>query len=182
MSISPAPSAEATSAWTPTDVLLERLHLVPDELCTLPQWLVWRCEGGSKIPYESRHPHRRAKVNDPATWSDFQSAIDTFADRLGRADQFTGIGVVFSGEDGFVGVDLDDCVEDDAIHPAARKIIDALGGYSEISPSGTGVKVWTRGRLNIQNTGTSWPAPWGGKVEVYHRARWFAVTGWRIEK
>jgi len=167
---------------TPTDVLLERLHLIPDELCVLNQWLVWRDEAGRKLPYQAGRPRRLAKVNDVATWATFQEAVQTFSDWLDHVDRFTGIGYVLSGEDGYVGVDLDDCVTSDRIHPAAMKLIRGLNGYAEISPSGTGVKVWTRGALNLASTGTKWLGPWGGEIEIYHTRRWFACTGWRIDK
>ncbi len=169
------------TALTTTDTLLERLYLIPDELVELAQWIVWRDEIGVKVPYSPVRPGK-AKVNDPATWGTFHQAVDAFADALGKPMQLTGIGYVFSDTDPYIGVDLDDCVSGDIIHPAARKIIDSLGGYAEVSPSGTGVKSWTRGRLTIDSTGKKTRGPWGGDIEIYHRGRWFAVTGRRIDR
>ncbi len=80
-------------------------------------------------------------------------------------------------DDDFVGIDLDDCVNGDEINPDARAIINALDGYAEISPSLTGVKVWVRGKINLTTTGKKTRMSWGGDMEVYHRGRWFAVTG-----
>lgn len=162
-----------------TDTLLERLHLIPDDLIERPQWLVWRLEDGQrKEPYQAMRPTRRAKSNDPTTWATFAQAVDVFADRLAKPNQFTGIGYVFSADDPFTGVDLDKCVDGDTIHPEARKIIEAIPGYAEISPSLTGVKIWTRAKLPIASTGKQInDMPWGGVMELYHRARYFAVTG-----
>jgi primase-polymerase (primpol)-like protein len=87
----------------------------------------------------------------------------------GRSD---GIGFVFTADDPFVGVDLDDCRDPDTkeIEAWADEIVAELSSYTEVSPSGTGFKVFLRGRL-----------PGGGnrkdKVELYDRGRYFAVTG-----
>ncbi|MEX2386553.1 MAG: hypothetical protein WD534_01645 [Phycisphaeraceae bacterium] len=165
---------------TPTDALPERLINLPDELVERPQWVTWRSEP-AKVPY-SPVRRGRARVNDPSTWGTFDQAVQQFMAKQGEADQFTGIGYVFTADDPFVGVDLDDCVDGDAIHPEAMKIITALDSYAEISPSQTGVKLWVRGRLNIKTTGTQKRMPWGGKMEIYHRGRWFACTGWEVDR
>lgn len=164
-----------------TDTLLERLDLIPDDLIALDQWVTWRAENETKIPYRP-DGKGRAKVNDPATWGTFIEAVESFAHRLDTDRQFTGIGFVFTADDPFIGVDLDDCVNGDDIHPDARKIIDALGGYAEISPSLTGVKVWLRGTLNWNTTGKQTRTSWGGAIETYHKGRWFAVTGREVTK
>jgi hypothetical protein len=56
-----------------------------------------------------------------------------------------GIGFVFNG-DGIAGVDLDGCrnPETGAIAPWAQRIIDDFASYTEVSPSGTGVKIYFR--------------------------------------
>jgi putative DNA primase/helicase len=164
----------------PTETLAERCHLIPDSLVDRPQWVVWRAEP-AKVPYQARQPQQRAKVNEPATWASFAEALQTYWDWLDSDNPLSGAGFVFTAEDEFVGFDLDDCCEGDVIHPAARELIDRLGGYAEISPSMTGVKVFTTGSLTIKTTGKKTEtAPWGGALEVYHRGRWFAVTGWQV--
>ena len=104
-------------------------------------------------------------MTDPSTWT-------TFSDALAACEGggFSGIGFVLG--DGFVGVDLDACRDRETgdLDPWARDIIDALNSYTELSPSGTGVHVLCRGEL-----------PPGRRrkdgVELYDRARYFAVTG-----
>jgi putative DNA primase/helicase len=165
---------------TPTETVVERSDRIPDALVDRPQWVLWRAEP-AKVPYQARQPQRRAKVNEPATWSNFADALTMYAEWLGSSQAFSGVGYVFTANDPFVGWDLDDCVAGDDIHPQARQLIDRLGGYAEISPSMTGVKVFTTGTLNIKTTGKKTEtAPWGGALEVYHRGRWFAVTGWQV--
>jgi len=87
------------------------------------------------------------------------------------------IGFMFSEDDPYCGVDLDGCVDPETgeITKLARQIIDRVDSYSEISPSGTGVKIFIKGtipgprRKNPQKN-----------IEVYDRRRFFAVTGHHI--
>jgi putative DNA primase/helicase len=165
---------------TPANTLMERCENVPDSLTERQQWVVWRSEP-EKVPYQAHNPRRRAKVNEPNTWVGFCEALDAYGQWLDTPQRLAGVGYVFSKDDPFVGIDLDDCVDGDAIHPAARKLIDNLGGYAEISPSMTGVKIWLAGSLPFQTTGKKTRrAPWGGQIETYHHGRWFAVTGWKV--
>ena len=52
----------------------------------------------------------------------------------------------------------------------AQEIIYGLDSYTEVSPSGTGVKVFTRGQLDG-------PGRNFGDVEIYSSKRFFTVTG-----
>jgi len=171
----------ASPIMPPAETLLERCDRIPDALVDRAQWVVWRDEQSTKIPYQARHAHHRAKVNDPQTWATFAEAISTYERWFDSSRAFSGVGYVFSADDPYIGFDLDDCCEGDVIHPAARTLIDRLDGYAEISPSMSGVKVFMTGALNIKTTGKqTHAAPWGGALEVYHRGRWFAVTGWKV--
>ena len=71
---------------TPPDTLLERAHLIPEELVERDQWLVWRLEARdgdeTKVPYQALRPARCARVNDSATWAPFADALEAFADAL----------------------------------------------------------------------------------------------------
>jgi len=55
-----------------------------------------------------------------------------------------GVGYVLG--DGVAGVDLDDCrdPETGTIEPWAAQIITDINSYTEVSPSGTGVKIFAR--------------------------------------
>ncbi len=167
------------------------------ELKSLRQWVVWRLvprkdKGGAvkwtKVPYDANlfWARREAKSadgkNDQAgaaekTWTTFDTAVERYS-RLRpeilppeqRKFALDGIGFVFSGD--FVGVDLDKCIIDGAMQPWASEIVTKLDSYAEISPSGTGVKLWCRGTLPTSKTGQR-----KGNVEIYSRGRYFAVTG-----
>jgi hypothetical protein len=88
-----------------------------------------------------------------------------------------GVGFMFTEGDRYYGMDMDDCRDPGTgeIHPAAWKIIARLDTYTEESPSGTGIKmigVGTKpGKECVSNN-----TPWGGKIELYDRARFFTIT------
>jgi hypothetical protein len=155
------------------------LENIPDELKELNQFVVWRNEERdgelTKVPYQPAAPERRAKSNDPATWSALAIAHDLF-----WSGQWDGIGFVFSPDDPYCGIDFDGCLVDgDVAEWAWEWIADLLsaGAYGEISPSGKGIKFFCRARLpgaggkrtigEGQHTG----------IEIYDRSRYFAVTG-----
>jgi putative DNA primase/helicase len=154
-------------------MLTPNLAGVPQALQGRPQWVLWRAEGEAldKVPYQ--RSGYKASSTKPETWAPFEGCADTFtAHPLG----YTGLGYVFSADDPFVGIDLDDCrdPETGVISDWARAILDTVNSYSEVSPSGTGIKIWTLGRLaKAVKTAT---------VELYGERRYFTVTGRRLEE
>lgn len=155
------------------------VNAIPVELSQLAQWVVWRQEsrdGGkpTKIPYNAA-TGSKASTTDPETWATFDDALAAY--ELGTYD---GVGFVFSRDDDFAGVDLDDCINADGnIAPEAQKIIDELNSYTEVSPSGKGVKVFLQGQLPQGETGKNKKTPdidGLGGIEVYDRGRYFTVT------
>jgi hypothetical protein len=144
---------------------------LPAALTQRPQWVLWRYEQRgknkpTKVPYQAKQPDKKAKSSDPNTWATFTEAANAY--QQGHGD---GLGFVFSGDDGFCGVDLDGCCDaDGTLSPWAFDIIDSLDSYTERSPSGTGVHIIVRGTL-----------PKGGSrrgaVEMYDNSRYFTMTG-----
>jgi hypothetical protein len=106
-------------------------------------------------------------------FDDAVAAIETVANA-------EGVGFVFSAADPYVGVDLDDCLDlDGNLKPWAVEIMRRFSGtYAEISPSGTGIKLWCRATRSGKGRGFKYH---DGAVEVYHEKRYFTVTGdrWR---
>lgn len=142
---------------------------IPAELRAQARWLNWRYElrGGkwTKVPCVAGSDDR-ASVTNQDHWRDFDTAL------VGARRPAYGLGFVLG--DGNAGVDLDDCVDPttNEIASWARYVITALGSYAEVSPSGTGVKVFVRGTLPEPGKGIKRP-----DIEVYDRNRFFTVTG-----
>jgi hypothetical protein len=148
---------------------------VPTTLATRPQWVLWRNEPKAdtpgefdKVPYSAGG--RKASSTDPRTWATLSTVRKVYA-RGG----YTGLGYVFSGKDGLVGIDLDDCrnPETGTIDAWALDILDRLATYCEVSPSLTGVKAWAVGTVE-RSLRTS-------AVEVYGSGRYFTFTGMALD-
>ena len=103
---------------------------------------------------------------DPATWTTYDGALQGF-----KTAKY-GIGFIFNG-DGLIGVDIDDCrnPKTDKIAEWAQQIIDSLTSYCEVSPSGTGVKIFVRGVLP-DKARCEYPRPEGEPV----RLRFFGLV------
>lgn len=149
---------------------------IPAELRARPQWVRF-----TLIPQEGKKPKKvplrpsgpgAASSTDPSTWGDFATAHSN----IGR-DGAVGVGYVFTEDDPFVGADFDDVLEDGRLHPAVAPLVEALATYTEVSPSGCGVKAIGR-RDHPVPAGTKHKAPGPvGEIEWYQTERFFALTG-----
>jgi hypothetical protein len=155
---------------------------IPQALRDRAQWVVWRYETSAagratKVPYDAR-TSRKASSTNPTTWTSFDVAKRAYEQGNGRYD---GIGFVFTREDPYCGIDLDDCIgADGAIAPWAREIVDRFPSYTEISPSETGLKLYLRGRKpEYADCAVKDVDPSGGpgELELYDHSRYFCVTG-----
>jgi hypothetical protein len=141
-----------------------------EELQQRPQWVNWTAEprrdGGAKPPYQTGSDSR-ASTSDPATWGTCQEARKAV-----ESGQHTGIGYVFSEDDPYTGIDLDKCrhPETGVIRPWALRIIARFNSYTEVSPSGTGVHIYVKGRL-------PGAARRRDQVEAYSSGQYFTWTG-----
>lgn len=149
---------------------------VPDAIRERPQWVVWRYEtrGGkaTKVPIDPR-TGKRASSTDPSTWASFDEAVAAWRGN----DRYAGVGYVFAADDPYTGIDLDGCIDEGGhIVASAREIVDCLNSYTEISPSGRGVKVFIAG-CKPEGLGCRSKAIEGFKeTEVYDQDRFFTVT------
>lgn len=114
-----------------------RIDTLPASLKDRGLWCVWKYEQrdgkSTKVPYNPR-TGGRAQSNNPATFSDFKTAVAAF----GRC-QYDGMGIgVFPP---FAAIDIDHCVEDGKLSPLASDIVTHSKSYTEYSPSGKGVRI-----------------------------------------
>ena len=150
---------------------------IPSELKALPQWVLWRNETRkkgkpTKVPYDPNRPDRHAATSDPSTWGAFGLVVEIL---LANPRRYSGLGFVFSEDDPYCGLDWDDCLvpETGEIDPAVLEEVEAVGSYSEVSPSGTGIKAVCRAKL--PGPGIKRP-----NIEMYDSGRYFALTGERL--
>lgn len=128
-------------------------HLIatqaPDEIRSLPGWVVWRHEGGGegvkprKVPYYAAGGRRhgvQGRPEDRAQLVTFDAACAAAARR-----GMDGVGLCLLSEFGIVVLDFDKAVTGQGLHP---ELAGMLGDtYVEFSPSGTGVHAIYRGNL-----------------------------------
>lgn len=156
---------------------------VPEELRDVNQWILWKMvsRDGKEVKLPWSVYDKPASSTDPQTWSSFECVVMRYDER-----RHAGIGFVFAVGDGYAGVDLDACRNPDTgeIASWAQGWIDRSNSYTEISPSGTGVKIWLRSDWNLPKGRNikidEQPMVQGGKkpgIEIYTQGRYFAVTG-----
>lgn len=158
------------------------------------QWVAWREDDRSgkpaKVPYSS--PQRMARSDDPATWLTRPQAEAVAVDLL-AAGRKGGVGLVLGGEGDlrFGGIDLDSCLGLlGDLEPWAAAVLDRFPSYAEISPSGTGVKVFFRYAAEDLEPlraimGTRWGKAWSRgshhEIALHLGNRYFTVTGQRLD-
>lgn len=174
------PSADGENGQIDTD---DPFPAVPEELKALRQWVMWvyktREGKTTKVPRQV-NGENNAATDTPQTWNTFASVVEHEHKQKGRHRIFAGIGFVFSPNDPYCGIDLDDCIDEKGnIKPWAKTIVDRLKlvAYGEVSPSRKGIKFWTRGKLppNIKHKG--YIVKGADAIEAYDSGRFFTVTG-----
>ena len=148
------------------------------ELAELPQWTNWKfvTRKGKTTKPPVQPSGRMAKSNDPTTWHSFEECAAA------------------SGKVGFVlkpphiGIDLDGCrdPENGDIDDWALEIIRDISSYTEVSPSGTGVKIIATAdpmpelrsnKLVIEKRDDGK----NRQIEVFNRDRYFCITGQHLD-
>jgi len=153
---------------------------IPAELTALNQWVCWRYENRdgkpTKPPYQAKSNGTllKAKSNNPATWSGFDDAVAA-VERLGMV----GIGLnVWEGDD-LVGLDLDKIFDPTTgeLDPSAADVVNRFAAvtYTEISPSGTGIRIWCKGKA--QRSGKCEGKRKWLEVYAHPSHRYLTVTG-----
>lgn len=142
---------------------------IPDEMRQYRQWLCWRFEmrGNSdkptKVPY---HPEsgKLASVTDPATWTDFATAV-AYQD----AHRYDGIGFVLTKADPYCFIDLDDTHGHQKDFERQLKVYQEFDSYSERSPSGNGLHIIIKAKIPQGRRRNS--------IELYSDERYMTMTG-----
>jgi hypothetical protein len=149
---------------------------IPQALREQRRWAPWRAvwnvkkQKYDKVPHRADRPEYGISSAKPEQWASYEMALAAFRR---SPERFAGIGYCMTGQHEFVGVDLDHCVEAGAVAPWAAEVVAQLDSYTEVSPSGTGLRVMVRGEV---------AADWVNHdvgIEIYggNEARFLTVTG-----
>ena len=136
---------------------------VPEELQLLNKWVCWNYQEidgkRTKIPI---NPVTRtwAKKNEPETWCSFNDAV-------AHSMAYDGIGFMITHDDPYIFVDFDE-TDDPEIVANQQFYFQQLNSYSELSPSGKGLHIIVRGKLEVGRR--------RNKIEVYPYS-FMTVTG-----
>lgn len=148
----------------------------PRELRQIPHWVTWRYEQRDPTKKPTKIPKNpktgaNASTTDSSTWSTCAEAV-TACSRRGH----DGVGFVFTADNPYFGIDLDQCrnPETGVIEAWARAIVERFNTYTEITPSGTGLHIIGKGMLPPGQRRT-------GAIEMYDQERFFTVTGQVLE-
>ena len=172
------------------------LPVTLESLAERPIWVAWAPgrrgpgETVTKVPYSPQGG--KAHADDPATWGT-RAAAEACAARLPKPYGAGGVGLELTDlGNGLTlgGIDLDTCRTDDGtLAPWASEVVERFATYTEISPSGTGVKLFLAfDAVNLTSFRTAMGTPHGkswkngtGKhppaIELHLGNRYFAVTG-----
>lgn len=166
---------------------LESLQ-APAALRELKQWLVWKFEPNPKpgkkdlkVPYYAKSGTKRGWMPGVRSKKVGQGSPEelpllvTFDEALAAAQErgMTGIGLAMVPGQPVTALDFDHCVVDGAIDPAVEALI--VGTYSEISPSGTGVRAFVLGDLGDRSDAHPEDGAFG--FETYTTSRFVTFTG-----
>jgi len=146
---------------------------IPKKLKEYNNFVLWKKEDRNgkktKVPYQINSD--RAKTSEPSTWTKYSEV-----EKIWKRGEFSGIGFCLS-EGTPIGIDLDNyrCPAfPDVILPWAREIIEQIDSYTEVSPSGKGIRIFAYSDKLPQ---------WGrkkGSIEIYESGRYLTVTGHHI--
>ena len=154
------------------------------------RWVLWKSieRNGQVTKVPMRPDGQNASATNPQDWF-ARAACEAALKHVGAS----GIGLVLGPlDDGtcLAGIDLDNCRHNGTLKPWAQEIVERFATYTEVSPSGGGVKLFfnltkedaasARSHLGDRD-GRKWSS--GGQsnhppaIELYLKGRYFTFTG-----
>lgn len=140
---------------------------IPREIKVLHQFVNWQAEERdgkiTKPPYKPSGGY--AKSNDPSTWSIYRACMLA-------SKNYDGIGFVLTSDDPYIALDFDKCrcPAFNLIDPIVERHVKNIDSYTEISPSGRGLRVLVKASLTVSGTKK-------GSFEIYSSGRYVTLTG-----
>lgn len=155
-------------------ILAVNVDVIPESLKQMDRWVIFKAEPKrgdpeklDKVPYCAFAPGRHASHSDSSTWSTFEVALNAYMNRASTGAD----GLLIATGGGLAGIDVDGVVDpiSGRLTAEAQTVVTEFNSYSELSVSGTGVRVFAFGR---EAKGRR-----RGVFEVYSRTRFLSVTG-----
>lgn len=124
---------------------IRQVSSIPEELRRTGQFCLWKRETvdgrQTKVPYNPKKPKYKAATNRPETFSTFAEAV-----AAAQKTDCDGIGIRVTGD--FIGIDIDhienDTDQEGNLTGTPREIVDNLSAYTELSPSGQGLRIFCK--------------------------------------
>lgn len=162
-----------------------RQHLPPAlaPLRDQRRFVVWKWEldkngEWTKPPYRAHSPKYKASTTNPKTWGTFEQAC-----RAVEAGEADGVGFCLLGTD-VSAFDIDDCRDSvtGAIHPVAKALVDRAGSYSEVTVSGTGLRIIGTGSDRHMHTKKTKVNGSAVSIEAYRNCeRYITLSGLQLD-
>lgn len=160
----------------PTSLLPFDGSRIPEALKRVPRWAPWRASWNDKrkkwdkVPHRADNPGYGLSTVRPEQWFKYDAAVGAMQRVPGK---FAGVGYCMTKPHGTIGIDLDHCIVDGIVEPWALAVVERVASYTEISPSGTGLRIVGMGAV---------PQDWNNHevgIEVYggNEARFLTITG-----
>jgi len=153
---------------------------LPEELKQTNNWCFFKLipdgkkDKMKKVPFNP-HNGEFGKSNDENTWSDFETAV-------AANERYQGNGIGFYFKEPYLGIDIDNIADEierylvgDIEQNIVFEFIETFKSYSEISVSGNGLHIITKGNIPGDRRRKE-------NVEMYTSGRFFTVTGNSISK
>jgi predicted P-loop ATPase len=122
-----------------------QIHNLPAALNPLvakDNWLVWKWERGRNPVNEEAHWTKRPYMTNGRSGSSTdRSRWTSYAEAIAAVDRFDGIG--FCIDEDIAAFDIDNCrnPETGGLHPWAQQLVDNAQSYTEVTISGTGIRI-----------------------------------------
>ena len=189
-------SVKPSSVKTAPSVPYPAFDNIPSALLSMQRWVLWKMvykaelNKWTKVPYspETHAPYNR----HPSECGNLDMARKVLLTH-GKAKGFAGVGLSAMLEDGLTYLDFDRCLDDNGVinSPRLEKFVRDLGSYTEISPSGRGLRVIVKtpsslGKINKTHKATERGTPSDCShfeaegVEIWNDGKYATITGQRF--
>ena len=122
---------------------------IPQELKNEGLFCVWKQTDRGKTPINPV-TSAFAKSNNPNTFNTYQVILQYITQYYvrnvdGKITGGLGLGIF----NGFSAIDIDDCIVDGKLSDMAADIVEYVNSYTELSPSGNGIRIIFRTKTRI---------------------------------